>query len=153
MGSGEIGTGRTAIMARVAGRPYRPAQACHWLLLLAAILIIMITPRSVAGQQTEDVDATVQYLITYVKESDVTFERNTTRYSGREAAQHINRKYQHFKDDIDTPEKFIELCASGSLVTGKPYIIITKQGEQLPSSEWLNTELQTYRLRYQHAAP
>ena len=144
----ETKTGRTPQSAVLIKGEYRPVQAFHWqLLLLVAILLIVIAPRSMAGQQTEDLGTTVQYLITYVKESDVTFERNTTRYSGSEAAQHINKKYQHFIDDIDTVEKFIELCATGSLMTGKPYFIITEQGEQLPSSEWLNNELQSYRLR------
>ncbi len=77
----------------------------------------------------------------------MTFERNRSRYNGSEAAKHINKKYEHFKDEIDTVEKFIELCATGSLMTGKPYVIITGQGEQLPSSDWLNSELQNYRLR------
>jgi hypothetical protein len=133
---------------------YRQLQAFHWqLLLLATILLIVIAPRAMAVQQTEDIDATVQYLITYVKESDVTFERNTSRYTGSEAAEHINKKYRHFKDDIDSPEKFIELCATGSLMTGKPYFIITMQGEQLPSSEWLHSELQSYRLRNENTDP
>ena len=154
MESSDIKKGRTPMMPLVAGRQYRPVQAFHWqLLLLAMILMVVIAPRSVAGQQTEDLDTTVQYLLTYVKESDVTFERNTTRYNGSEAAQHINKKYQHFKDDIDTVQKFIELCATGSLMTGKPYFIITEQGEQLPSSEWLNTELQSYRLRNEPTGP
>lgn len=139
------------MMARVAGRQYRPVQAFHWqLLLLAMILMVVIVPRSMAGQQTDDLDSTVQHLITFVKESDVTFERNRSRYNGSEAAKHINKKYEHFKDEIDTPEKFIELCATGSLMTGKPYVIITKEGEQLSSSEWLYTELQVYRLRNEY---
>ena len=150
----ETKIGRTSLSAVLVEGQYRPVQAFHWqLLLLATILLIVIAPRGMAGQQTEDIDATVQYLITYVKESDVTFERNTTRYSGSVAAEHINKKYQHFKDDIDTPEKFIELCATGSLMTGKPYFIITEQGEQLPSSEWLNTELAVYRLRNEYTSP
>jgi hypothetical protein len=149
MGSSEIKTGQTPMMALAAGRPYRPVQAFHWQLLLAMVLMVVIAPGSAAGQQTEDLDSTVQHLITYVKESEVFFERNTSRYSGSEAAKHINKKYQHFKDEIDTVEKFIELCATGSLMTGKPYFIITEQGEQLPSSEWLNSELQSYRLRNQ----
>ena len=154
MGSNEIKTGRTPMMALVAGRQNLPVQTFHWqLLLLALILMVVIVPRSVAGQQTEDLDTVVQHLITYVKESDVTFKRNTTHYDGSEAAQHINKKYQHFKDEIDTVEMFIELCATGSLMTGKPYFIITEQGEQLPSSEWLNTELQSYRLRNQPTGP
>jgi hypothetical protein len=154
MGPSEIKTGRAPMKALVAGRPYRPVQAFHWqLLLLATILLIMTAPRGMAGQQTEDVAATVQYLITYVKTSDVTFERNTLRYTGNEAAEHINKKYRHFKDEINTPERFIELCATGSLMTGKPYFIITKQGDQLPVSEWLNSELVVYRLRNEYTGP
>ena len=154
MGSSDIKTGRTPMMARVAGRQYRPVEAFHWqLLLLAMMLMVVIVPRSVAGQQTDDLDSTVQHLITFVKESDVTFERNRSSYNGSEAAKHINKKYEHFKDEIDTVEKFIELCATGSLMTGKPYVIITEQGEQLPSSEWLNTELQSYRLRNEPTGP
>lgn len=129
------------------GQAHRP----YWSqLLLATILLVVASPWSLAAMQAEDLDTTVQYLITYVKESDVTFERNSGRYTAREAAEHINNKYQHFRDDIDTPEKFIELCATGSLVTGKPYFIITSQGEQLPSSEWLNAELSIYRVRNGH---
>jgi hypothetical protein len=142
------------MMALAAGRPYRPVPAFHWqLLLLAMMLMVVIVPRSVAGQQTDDLDSTVQHLITFVKESEVTFERNRSRYNGSEAAKHINKKYEHFKDEIDTVEQFIELCATGSLMTGKPYFIITEQGEQLPSSEWLNSELQSYRLRNQPTGP
>jgi hypothetical protein len=127
------------------------AHMPYWpLLLLVTLLLVVVSPWSMAARQAEDLDTTVQYLITYVKESDVTFERNSSRYTGREAAEHINKKYRHFKDDIDTPEKFIELCATGSLMTGKPYFIVTGQGEELPSAEWLNTELSVYRLRNEH---
>ncbi len=135
----------------LAGGRYRPLATRYWLPLLVAIVLLASLPRAMAGQQADDLDATIQYLITYVAESDVTFIRNSTRYKGSEAAQHIDRKYRHFKDDIDTPEKFIELSATGSLMTGKPYMIITKQGKQLPSGEWLNAALQDYRLRNQSA--
>jgi hypothetical protein len=147
-------SGQRPLRSAVAREQYHPAQAFHWqLLLLAAMLLIMIAPRAMAARQAEDLDATVQYLISYVKESDVTFERNFSSYNGTDAAAHINKKYQHFKDEIDTPEEFIELCATASLMTHKPYLVTTKQGKQQPSSEWLNTELAIYRLRNQYTAP
>jgi hypothetical protein len=154
MGMGDTKTKPASLSAVQAMGQYRPIQACHWkLLLLAMIFFILLVPGAMAAQQTEDLDSTVRYLLIYVKESAVTFERNASRYTGAEAAQHINKKYLHFKDDIDTPEKFIELCATGSLMTGRPYFIITEQGEQLPSSEWLHTELAVYRLRNEHTGP
>jgi len=151
VGLGDAETAPALLPAALTGGQYRLLPACHWqLFLLATLLLSMLVSTALAGQQTEDLDATVNYLISYVREADVTFERNTTRYSGAEAAQHIESKYRHFKDDIDTPEKFIELCATGSLMTGKPYFIITAQGGQLPSSDWLHTVLAHYRLHNEH---
>ena len=138
----------------VAGVQPRQLAAFHWqLILLVAMLLILVAPRGIAAQQAEDLDTTVRYLITYVKQSDVTFERNFSSYNGTDAAAHINKKYQHFKDEIDTPEKFIELCATASLMTRKLYLVTTKQGKQQPSSEWLNTELAVYRLRNEYTGP
>ena len=118
----------------------------YWLLLLTLPLVLMLTAsNSVAAQQAEDLDGTIQYLITYVRESGVTFERNFGSHDSVEAASHIEKKYQHFKDEIDTPEKFIELSATASLVTGKKYRVITEQGEEIPAGEWLNAELDRYR--------
>jgi hypothetical protein len=128
--------------------------AWRWQLpLLVTILLIMAMPRATAAQHPDTLDATVQYLITYVQEADVIFERNSTRYDGHEAAVHISKKYRHFKDEIDTPETFIALCATGSLLTGKPYIVTMKQGVQLPAGEWLNSALAVYRHRHESVVP
>lgn len=119
----------------------------YWLLLLTLMGLLLTLPVSATGQQAEDLDTTIQHLISYVRESDVTFERNISRHDSVEAAAHIEKKYQHFKDKIDTPEQFIELCANASLVTGKQYLIINEQGDEIPSGEWLNAELVRYRLQ------
>ena len=124
-----------------------PIHLACWMLLLALMGLLMMTPASASDPQAEDLDTTIQHLIGYVKESDVTFERNISRHDAVDAAAHIERKYQHFKDEIDTPEEFIERCATASLVTGKQYLIIDSQGAEMPAGEWLNTELVRYRLQ------
>ena len=124
-----------------------PLQPAGWLLLITGMFLLLTAPVGAAARQAEDLDATIQHLITYVRESDVTFERNISRHDPVEAAAHIEKKYQHFRDRIDTPEKFIELCATASLVTGKQYLIIDSQGNGIPAGEWLNTELDRYRLQ------
>lgn len=48
-------------------------------------------------------------------------------------------------DKIKAPEDFIELCASRSLLSGKPYLVINEKGEKISASEWLRTELVVYR--------
>lgn len=128
----------------VASRENVPA---YWLLLLILTGLLLTAPVSATARQAEKLDLTIQYLITYVKESDVTFERNFFRHDPVAAASHIERKYQHFKDRIDSPEEFIELCATASLVTGKQYLIVDRQGDEIPAGEWLNTELARYRLQ------
>jgi hypothetical protein len=142
----EIGT-RWNPDVRVASRQTVPQHLTGWLLLLTLMVLLLTAPVSAAAQQSEDLDTTIQHLITYVRESDVTFERNISRHDSVEAAAHIEKKYQHFRDDIDTPEQFIERCATASLVTGKQYLIIDSQGDEIPAGEWLNTELARYRLQ------
>jgi hypothetical protein len=113
----------------------------------AAILSVLTAPAIAEATQTEPLDATVQYLIGHVSGSGLTFIRNNSRYSAAEAAEHMHRKYEHFKDEIRTPEDFIARCATRSLLTGKPYLIITAQGEEIPTSDWLGRALQEYRAR------
>lgn len=127
-------------MVPKAGRMPLPA-----LVHLAVFLLLL--PGLLRGEQTDAVDKTVLHLISYVSESDLTFIRNSGRYTSVEAAEHMNKKYRHFKEDIKTAEDFIELCASRSLLSGKPYLVIDKSGEQLRTSEWLLAELSDYRAR------
>jgi hypothetical protein len=144
----EQGTSVIAGVTVVTGRQAVSFQVSRWLLLLTLpVVLLLVSINCAAARQGEDLDTTIQYLINYVRESNVTFERNFGSHDAAEAAAHIEKKYQYFKDEIDTPEKFIELCATASLVTGKNYMVITSQGEQLPAGEWLNAELDRYRLQ------
>ena len=124
----------------------------HWLLYLIMLSMLLVSAsRIMAGNQIQEPEVTIRFLIAYVKDSDVVFERNFRSYNAVEAAEHIENKYQHFRDEIDTPEKFIELCATRSLMTGKLYLVVTDQGEQIPAGEWLNSVLKAYRLRGEQA--
>jgi hypothetical protein len=57
----------------------------------------------------------------------------------------MQRKYEHFKDEIKSPEDFIRLSASKSLMSGKPYMIKTKGGRLLKSETWLLEALEAFR--------
>ena len=89
--------------------------------------------------------ATINYLLAFVETSDCTFIRNDKPYTAKEAAGHMQRKYDHFKDEIKTPEDFIRLSASKSLISGKPYMVKTKGGRMLKSETWLLEALAAYR--------
>lgn len=56
----------------------------------------------------------------------------------------MRRKYEHFADRIRSPEEFIELAATRSILSGKPYTVRSEDGE-IPTAEWLLTLLAEYR--------
>jgi len=88
---------------------------------------------------------TIQYLLDFVKTSECIFIRNNKEHTAVEAAAHMQRKYEHFNDKIKTPEDFIRLTATKSLMTGKLYYVRLKDGEKLTSEAWLLQALEAYR--------
>gem|GEM_PF-562571 len=122
-------------------------HATGWMMALLLPSLLLVSFSSAAARQAGDLEATIQHLIAYVRTSDVMFERNFTRHDAAQAAAHIEKKYQHYRDTIESPEQFIKLCATASLVTGMPYTVIDGQGNELPAAEWLNTELIRYRFQ------
>lgn len=126
-------------------RPHHRHRAfTAWITLGLTLLLATAPARSAPTEQTEQ---TIQHLIGYVSGSDVTFVRNAREYTPNEAAEHMLKKYRHFRDDIETAEDFIELCASKSLLSGKPYRVIDRQGHALPTGDWLRTELAAWSAR------
>ena len=110
---------------------------------LALCMLLFVSPG--VAEPTEKVDTTIQYLMKTVSGSGLTFIRNGNRATPEKAAEHMSRKYEHFRDDIETPEDFIELCATKSLLTGKPYMVVDGQGRERRTSDWLRTELAEYQ--------
>lgn len=88
---------------------------------------------------------TIQYLLDFVKTSDCIFIRNNKAHTAVEAASHMKRKYEHFKGKIQTPEDFIRLTATKSLMTGRLYYVKLKDGQKISSEAWLLKALEDYR--------
>jgi hypothetical protein len=93
----------------------------------------------------ESLDETIHYLLDYVAKSDATFVRNGQTHTPQEAVNHIKAKYEHFKKEIKTPEDFIRLSASKSLLTGQPYLVRTKDGKEMHLDAWLTEALKKHR--------
>jgi hypothetical protein len=68
---------------------------------LAVLLLVSLPARSEPSGQVEQI---IQHLITYVSGSDLRFVRNASEYTPQEAAAHMEKKYRHFRDDIETTE-------------------------------------------------
>ncbi|MCX4028427.1 DUF5329 family protein [Endozoicomonas sp. SM1973] len=97
--------------------------------------------RAWGSEQQEE----VAHLLEFVRNSACTMMRNGASHNSLEAAQHILNKYDYFKEDIQTTERFIQLAASRSTLTGKDYQVQCNNQPSVTSRDWLMTELQNFR--------
>ena len=87
----------------------------------------------------------VEHLIAYLAGSDCRMVRNGKGYSGWDSAKHVQRKYDHFRDDINSTEDFIRLSATKSQRSGKPYKVKCPGQDPVLSANWLLEELGVFR--------
>ncbi len=114
----------------------RPAAAG-----LFVLFMILSFHLSCAAGTTEEIAS----LLHFIEQSECTFIRNGTLYDSLEARQHIEKKYNYYKERITTAEDFIQYSATGSSITGKPYMVLCN-GVNMNTSDWLNAELDKMRI-------
>lgn len=113
----------------------------HRSLFILTILLIAAARLTAA----ESLEQTIHYLLDYVAQSKATFIRNGSLHTPAEALDHIKAKYEHFKNEIKTPEDFIRVAASKSLISGKPYLVRTPDGKEMRLDVWLTEALKAHR--------
>ncbi len=89
----------------------------------------------------------VLHLFDYLRTSDCAMERNGKRHESEDAYSHVRKKYEYFRDKIQTSEHFIEYCASKSTMSGKYYRVFCKDEPPVLTRDWLLEELRSYRER------
>ena len=109
---------------------------------LCFLLMIVAFHTSCRAGTTEE----IAVLLLFVEQSECTFIRNGKQYDGYEARGHIETKYGHFKEKIATTEDFIELAATKSIMSGKPYRVLCN-GQEMNLADWLHAELAKLRTR------
>lgn len=110
--------------------------------LLVFVLSFALATQALASESLEQ---TIGYLLNYVATSKNIFIRNGDTHTGEEATKHIKAKYEHFKAEIKTPEDFIRLSASKSLLSGEPYLVRTPDGKEQRLDDWLTAALKAHR--------
>jgi len=119
--------------------------AKYALMLVLAVFACQSFAADDSNDSQEKLKETIAYLTQRVAEADVIFIRNSKEYRPAEAAKHMTRKYEYFREQIRSPEDFIRLTATESLVSGKPYLVKSKDGRTIPCSEWLHGILREHR--------
>ena len=104
-------------------------------------------PGAMAGEEPGRLNREIRHLIQFVAESGCDFIRNGRTYTPIQAVAHVQKKAAYFEAEIDSAEKFIELSATQSTLTGRPYTIRCPGQPALESRPWLLRELAAFRAR------
>ena len=108
--------------------------------LVGLLFLFLIAHGKEARGEKESAEQVIEFLISTVAQSGLTFIRNGQKHTADEAVKHMRHKYDYFQSKIKSPEDFICLCASKSLLSGKPYLVVTEQGT-IPVEKWLEQKL------------
>jgi hypothetical protein len=114
-------------------------------IVVQLLALLAVTTFAAAPGHTEPLDQSIAYLLDYIANSHAVFIRNGVRYTPAEAVAHIKDKAAYFKSKIKTPEDFIRLAASKSLLTGSPYSVIPPGRKEMRLDLWLTEALRAHR--------
>jgi hypothetical protein len=89
--------------------------------------------------------AKIEYLIRSVAElRDAKFIRNGRSHDSQAAAKHLRAKLKAAGSRVKSAEDFIDKCASGSSMTGRPYRIRFAGGHEVEAREFFRQKLAEY---------
>ena len=115
--------------------------------LLFVVLTCIVATVDAAAPLSSTARAEITGLMSRLEASGCEFNRNDTWYTSAEATSHLQRKAKHLDDKgtVESAEQFIELVASRSSVTGRPYLVKCGGGSPVKSREWLLLQLRGMR--------
>ena len=116
----------------------------HFAVLIGGLLLTPLS-NAVAEDSAAKTSTEIVHLLDFVHVSNCIFVRNGSDYDGAMAADHLKTKYDYYKGDIHSAEDFIDLAASKSALTGKPYLVRCPGKDDITAGDWLRGELRVYR--------
>jgi len=114
-------------------------------LVLSLFGMLAAGPLSFAYAAEDIEQAKISYLIAEVgRLKGAQFVRNGKEYGVAEAVEHMNLKRRMAGSRIRTAEEFIRYCATGSSVSGQPYLIRFADGRTVESAKFLRERLAAF---------
>ena len=112
-----------------------------FMVLSLCVFAPYVSIADVPSEQVKEVD----HLLAYVKNSGCVINRNGTDHPADKGISHIEKKYDYFRDDINSTEEFIELSATKSTMSGDYYMVTCPGQGTMKTKDWLLTELKRFR--------
>jgi hypothetical protein len=108
------------------------------------VFVLLLTAAIVCAQSNSET-AKIEYLIASVGElKGAKFVRNGTDYDAPAAASHLRLKLRAAGSKVKTAEDFIQYCASGSSISGEPYLIRFIDGATVKSEVFFRNQLKAF---------
>lgn len=76
-------------------------------ILQGSLILVLVAWQSAVQANGNPLHNQIQALISEVGESGCDFIRNGKQHSSAEGVEHITRKYEHFRDEIDSIGKSV----------------------------------------------
>lgn len=113
---------------------------------LCIALLLVATPLW-AETATPSAHVEINSLLERLENSSCQFNRNDTWYTASEAKAHLLDKLEHVEKRValKSTEQFIDLAASKSSMSGKPYQVRCGNDAPVESKIWLTEELKSMR--------
>ena len=104
---------------------------------------LMVTLSAIAAPAATPVRAEMETLLGHLGSSGCMFNRNGDWYPASEAREHLLMKLGHIeaRGTLKSTEDFIELAASKSSMSGKPYLVRCGDAAPVHSGTWLLARL------------
>ena len=116
---------------------------------IALILLLLVLSNGSAQALTPPAVREINQLFTVLQSSKCEFYRNGTWHNSRKATEHLQRKYNYLvrRKLVTSTEAFIDLAASKSSGTGKPYLVRCGRTQPVSGKLWFMQKLKELRGR------
>ena len=117
----------------------------NYVRILAVVSLVLFEGQftnaaSAPADETDKIEALIQDVRDL---KDATFIRNGSSYNSKSASIFLRRKWQANHSEVKTARDFIDKVASFSGTSGRPYLILFKDGKEIHSRDFLMARLKT----------
>ena len=125
------------------------ALAPHLMKTAALIVLLLVSFNATAQGLPPLAVREINQLFTVLQSSKCEFYRNGTWHNSKRATEHLQSKYNYLvkRKLVTSTEGFIDLAASKSSSSGKPYLVRCGNTQPVPGKAWFMRKLKELRGR------